>query len=252
VSERPDTELWAAEILRSSMVGKPDEFTVVRRPDLEERQSRAVDFEIQVGDRNVALEVVQCAIHLGALRVGSQLLYKVKRRFEEVTIGEGLGWMLLGATFERIPGKKSMDAAVEELAMLAVDAARLGLHEGRRTKLDKVDGSLFHEAELVRLAPAPDQMSYQYGFGAIAGPTLDVAHQFVGDLIAKKSTQAVGYREVWLLIIDAELVVDAEDIEQALTSARDRLPANWRRFFWIPATDRSIVQEIPVPRDRHP
>ncbi len=251
MSERPDTELWAAEILRSSMVGKPDEFTIVRRPDLEERQSRAVDFEIQLGDRNVALEVVQCAIHLGALRVGGQLLRKVKRRFEEATFGEGLGWVLLGATFERIPAKRSMDAVVEELAMLAVDAARLGRHEGR-TQLDKADGSLFHEAELVRLAPAADQMSYQYGFGAIGGPTVDVAHEFVGDLIAKKSTQAVGYKEVWLLIIDAELVVDAEDIEQALTSAADRLPANWRRFFWIPATDRSIVQEIPVPQDRHP
>jgi len=68
---------------------------------------------------------------------------------------------------------------------------------------------------------------------------VEVAEKLVRD----KATQASDYETVWILAIDMMVIVDADELAEAMLNIPDR-PANWERLYLLPATDRQNVIEI--------
>jgi hypothetical protein len=70
------------------------------------------------------------------------------------------------------------------------------------------------------------------------------AADFVRKLIESKGRQALGYQEVWLLVIDTELIIGPDLIEAALAQATVTTPPNWKRLYLLPAANPDDVQSL--------
>lgn len=68
------------------------------------------------------------------------------------------------------------------------------------------------------------------------------AAEFVRKLIESKGGQGLSYPELWLLVIDTEVIIGLDLVEEAFAEAAADVPSNWKRLYFLPATDRSDVQ----------
>ncbi len=61
-------------------------------------------------------------------------------------------------------------------------------------------------------------------------------------LVDGKGAQAQAYAEVWLLVIDNEVIIGLDLIAEAFMEVAAKVPSNWKRLYLLPATDRGAVE----------
>jgi hypothetical protein len=100
------------------------------------------------------------------------------------------------------------------------------------------------EVEIRRVPSAERRLSFVNGNEA-HGPWIEPrALASVRHLIASKGSQAAGYEEVWILVVDNEVIIDLDNLREALTQEGVTVPSNWARLIFIPATDRTAIQTL--------
>ena len=231
-----DLEAWAFEILRSHLTDQGHRIDNVRRPDVLNRSSRDVDFLIDFDGREVAVEVTR----LDQERQWWVLL----DRLQDATVSELRDWpsaapgLVLTMKLLRTGSHAEVDRAALAVAGLARDWARVPMPQPVKASV----ASDLVEVELRRPSTRPGGLMIireSSAHDAWLGPR---AAEFVRKLIDGKATQGQAYAEVWLLVIDNEIIIGLDLITQAFAEVAAEVPSNWKRVYLLPAVDRDDVQ----------
>lgn len=242
-------EEWAFGLLEAHLAETGHRVSNRRRPDRENRASRDVDYLVEIDGREVAIEVTQLALAQKSWSLLDRLENRVRELYALAAPEPDPGWLVvsveLGGTF----GYRD----VEGLAGEVVAAVRAAPAVAGTEHLDVLailplagGGSL--EVALRRMSDAGRRITFMKGTEQ-GGPWIaPKAQAFVRHLLESKADQAAAYGEVWILVVDTELIIDIDEIATALETERAAIPANWARLCFIPASDRGVVQTIELQR----
>lgn len=241
-----EIEAWAFDLLRKYLMNSGHAVTKVRRPDRTNRTSRDVDFLVEVDGREVAVEVTQ----LDQARKWWNLLDRLQTHVREsLNWDEGMeadpGWLILSINLLRTGSYREVEAAGAQIAdaIRAVPNGFLSRTWERLRDLPEPAKTLA-EVEVKRASRTGKRLTFVTGNEAHGPQIAPRALAFVRHLIASKGTQAAGYQEVWVLVIDNELIIAVDQLASALAQERESLPPNWTRLFFIPAADRTAIQTL--------
>ena len=163
---------------------------------------------------------------------------------------EGAEWLLLSMNLTHKASYRDVDAAATQIVQAVRDApADLGARSWEAVGDLPEPALSLAEVELRRM-PAPEwRISFVNGHEAHDTWIAPRALAFVRRLIASKGSQATDYQEVWILVVDNEVIIDLDNVRDAFAQERDTIPPNWSRVFLIPATDRTAIQSLDLHRD---
>ena len=248
--ERPSADEianWAFDLLRRHLIEHGHAVLNVRRPDRTNRTSRDVDFLVEIDGRDIAVEVTQ----LTQAREWWNLLDRLESRVRAATLEHDFdpGWLMISINLLRTGSYREVDEAGTQIVQAVRDApTNLGARSwDRLTTLPEPARSLA-EVELRRASETGPRITFikqNEAHGALIAPR---ALAFVRHLLASKETQAVGYEEVWILVIDNEVIIDIHNLDEAFAEEEAHVPPNWTRLFFIPATDRNVIEALEFKR----
>lgn len=240
-----EIESWAFDLLKGHLIEHGHTVTEVRRPDRANRQTRDVDFLAQVDGRDVAVEVTQLDQARGWWRLLDRLERQVQTGLQWEDIEADPGWLIISMSLLRTGSYREVETAGAQI----VDAIR-GVPADFGTRswehlpgLPNPARSLV-DVEVRRASETGRRLSFVNGHEAHGALIALRALAFVRHLIASKGTQAAGYGEVWILVIDNELIIDLDELNAAFAQESEMLPPNWTRLFFIPAADRKGIQTL--------
>jgi hypothetical protein len=231
-----DIEAWAFDILVRHLIDQGHQIDNVRRPDTFNRSSRDVDFLIDFDGREVAVEVTR----LDQERQWWVLL----DRLQQATISELGDWpptapgLVLTLKLLRTGTYAEVDRAALDIAGLARDWARAPMPQPLKASV----ASDLVEVELHRPSTRPGGLMILKETSAHDAWLAPRAAEFVRKLVVSKGGQGQAYAEVWLLVIDNEVIIGLDLITEAFAEVAAEVPSNWKRLYLLPATDRGAVQ----------
>jgi hypothetical protein len=242
-----EIEGWAFGLLEQHLLRAGHAVADVRRPDRDNRTSRDVDFLVEVDGRDVAIEVTQ----LDQARQWWNLLDRLEThirtalRWEDG--GPDAGWLILSINLLRTASYREAERCAAQIIQ-AIRGASTDLGTRSWESLPDLAEPARSLVEVeVRRPDGPGgkaRLTFMNGHEAHDPLIAPRVLAFVQHLLASKGNQAAGYREVWILVIDNELIIDMGEVAAAFAGERDRVPANWARLYFIPATDRTDIQTL--------
>jgi hypothetical protein len=160
-----------------------------------------------------------------------------------------LGYVAISVHYRKLPPKSALRTAVPVLIADIADAMRRLEPDPRvRTELEvETEVAFIRRLELLQLPGAKPGLGWIGGSDEFGGWIDPMADAFVEALLEGKASQADGYAEAWVVIVDRVGLVDAKNIAEALTRSSRTVPANWTRLWFMPATDRERVIAIAIP-----
>jgi hypothetical protein len=233
-----DVEAWAFDILVRHLTEQGHQIDNVRRPDTLNRSTRDVDFLIDFDGREVAVEVTR----LDQERQWWVLL----DRLQQATISEVGDWpaaapgLVLTLKLLRTGTYAEVDRAALDIAGLARDWARAAMPQPLKASVV----SDLVEVELHRPSTRPGGLMILKETSAHDAWLAPRATEFVRKLVDGKGGQGRAYAEVWLLVIDNEVIIGLDLIAEAFIEVAAKVPSNWKRLYLLPATDRGAVQSL--------
>lgn len=233
-----DIEAWAFDILRRHLTDRGHQIDNVRRPDFVNRSSRDVDFLIDFDGRAVAVEVTR----LDQERQWWVLL----DRLQQAAIAELGDWpsaapgLVLNLKLLRTGSYAEVDRAALAIAGLAREWALAPMPQPLKASV----ASDLVEVEMSRPNTRFGGLMILKESSAHAAWLAPRAAEFVRKLIDGKGGQGQAYAEVWLLVIDNEVILGLDLIAEAFAGVAAEVPSNWKRLYLLPATDRGDVQVL--------
>lgn len=240
-----EIETWAFDLLRRQLIERGHLVTRIRRPDRANRASRDVDFLAEVDGRDVAVEVTQ----LDQARKWWNLLDRLETQVRESLHWDDMeadpGWLMFSMNLLRTGSYREVETAGAQIAA-AIHAAPVDFASRAWERLHDLPepADSLVEVEVNRPSMTGKRLSFVNGHDAHGPQIAPRALAFVRQLITSKGTQATGYGEVWILVIDNELIIDIDQLAAAFALERQRLPPNWTRLFFIPAANRTAIQTL--------
>jgi hypothetical protein len=200
---------------------------------------------VEIDGRDVAVEVTQ----LDQAREWWNLLSRLEAhirsalRWEETEAESG--WLLLSINLLRTGSYREVETSGTQIADAIRDApVDLGGTSWQRLAALPEPARSLVEVEVHRPSKTGRRLTFVKGNEAHSPMIAPRALAFVRHLIASKGTQAAQYREVWILVIDNELIIDVGELDAAFVQERESLPPNWTRLYFIPAADREAIQSL--------
>lgn len=227
-------EAWAFAILRRHLVALGHAIANVREPDTSNRETRDVDFLIEFDGREVAIEVTR----FDQKRQQWVLLERVQAEIvaQLSDCPQSAPGLLIELSLLRTGSYAEVDAAAQSIVALVRDwAPDLGVRNAR------VAGDLVEVELRPRHGPG---LLVSRRTGAHDARLDPRAAAFVKQLIKSKKAQGVMYAELWLLVIDMELIIGLDLIQAAFAEFAAEVPPNWSRLYLLPAADRDDVQAL--------
>jgi len=201
---------------------------VLRRPDREDRIRRAVDFEVAVDGRKVGVEVASASAFIEDFqaigRVETAVEADLNRFAKEPQLGQ---WVLRMRWFER---PRQRDTA--RLKERVTSELRRGLLPGRDLAQMVDPPHPIKSATLTRVGAGPHMVR---GVSApVPGWWVEgQVDDFIEWLIDRKATQGAEYPELWIVIFARTPVFGGDDLQDGLERRREKVPAHWRRIFYV-------------------
>jgi len=227
-----DEEAWAFDILRRHLAALGHAIDNVRQPDKTNRSSRDVDFLLEIDGREVAIEVTRFD--------QERQWWVLLERLHATVLAELGDWppLATGLTMElkllRTGSYSDIDRAGQAVAALARKWGQDPRASKSRVASDLVE---------VELSPRNSPGLMILRRTGAHDPRLDPrAFAFVQQLVQSKKGQGANYAELWLLVIDMELIIGLDLIEAAFAESAAEVPWNWARLYLLPAEDRNDVQ----------
>lgn len=240
---RTDIEQWAYDLLASHLADRGTTLSLLGRPDQANRTTPDVDFLVDVGGREVAIEVTQLALTVEWWRTLARLEAAIHDHLARSGQTSVLGGFTVHLRLRALASYRTLDLAAEQVASALV--AHPELQTGQRADvLLPPPAADFVDVEMTAWSRRADRVAFIKSNVATGGATGPRAAAFVDWLVDEKADQTRRYREAWIVVIDTEVVVDAENLGEALASAQPQLPANWTRLYFLPAIDRSAIVEF--------
>jgi hypothetical protein len=239
-----EIEEWAFGLFERNLVAANHVVTSIRRPDRLNRVTRDVDYLINVDGREIAVEITQ----LTQAREWWNLLDRLQDHVRAEVLREGtddLGWLMLWINLLRTATYREVETVGAQIGRAILRVPR-DLASDRWQRLEALPEPAAGIAEVeIRWTPAAaTRISFISGHEG-AEPWIEPrALAFVDHLIDSKIMQTANYTEVWILVVDNEVIIDLDNLAAAFAQLRDRVPANWTRLLFIPATDRSDIQTL--------
>ena len=237
-----EVEDWAFGLLEAHLRREGHVVANVRHPDRLNRSTRDVDILVEVDGRDIAVEVTQVA----QTRQWWNQLDRLERGIRAAVDSEGAeldrGWLVLELNLLRTGSYQEIDAVALQIAA----AVRRSANDLGAPGVDHIldlptPAESLVEVRLSRIQGVGNRLSFISGNAATGGWTAPKAAAFVDQLLASKTTQGDAYPEMWILVVDSEVVIDFDEITEVLRERSADIPDSWTNVFFIPATDRSIV-----------
>lgn len=236
-------------MLVDHLVATGREARIVRRPDREPHTGKAVDAELHVDGRLVAIDVTLFAHGARALVETGKLTDQVSEALGPTVRRLPLGRVVVDIVFARLPPSAIFNNEVTQLTETIDDAlAELALSAETRVEVsptlpvDWVAG-----LRVVRLGREGSSLGWMVSSVEVGGNLTEIAGAWVKDRLVKKASQAYGYSEAWLLIVDRYGLVDAHGLARAIEENAELVPNNWRAVWLIPATAPATVVSVALP-----
>jgi hypothetical protein len=157
--------------------------------------------------------------------------------------------LIVSINLLRTASYREVDTAGEQIAQAIQRApADLGVRFWDRLRALPEPAQSLAEIEMRRVSATASRLSFVKGneaHGAFIAPR---ALAFVRHLLASKGTQGARYPEVWIVVVDSEVIIDLDDLRDAFSEAAETVPPNWTRLFFIPATDRNAIHALELNR----
>ena len=261
--ERPSTNVAAQRRSRSQSIedgslhrlvfhlrGQGHVAEVQGRPDREGRPGRAVDAELSVDGQIVAVEITQLISDARAQHEMARLVRGLQEPLNARVRERRLGSVVVDLDFRSLPPKRQVVTAVAALLEdLMVGVGALDSAPTTRRDVDVATRVPFiRNLKLIQLPDAADEVTWLESSDEVGGWLGPLADEFVCHLLDSKATQAIGYPEVWLAIVDRDGLIGAGLLSQALTAHRAQIPDNWTRILFLPATGHMAVVDLGVIR----
>jgi hypothetical protein len=240
-----EIEEWAFGLLQSYLFENGHVVANVRRPDRVNRTSRDVDFLVSIDGHDIAIEITQLTQAREWWNLLDRLETLVRAGLSEFESETRADWLMLSINLLRTGSYREIETAAGQIVQAVRNApADLGARSWDRiTSLQEPAGSLA-EVDLRRPSAAGRRLSFVKGHEAHDALIAPRALAFVRHLIASKGNQGEGYAEVWILVVDRELIIDLDNLRDAFSQERETVPANWTRLYFIPAIDQNAIQSL--------
>jgi hypothetical protein len=239
----------ALERLIQHLRGLGHDVELRARPDREPRSGRAVDGELQVDGRAVAVEVTQLLPGARAHYEIAKLERALQDQLEAQVRRRRLGYVAIAVHYRRLPAKREIRAALPALTaeiVLAMQSLKPDASERHEAAVATTIGFI-RRLELIQLPNAKPGLGWVGGSDEFGGWIDPIADNFVDHLLETKPGQTDGLPEAWIVIVDRVGLVDASNVAEALGRNTRGIPSNWTRIWFLPATDRSTVLSVPLP-----
>jgi hypothetical protein len=216
------------------------------QPDRQNRTGRAVDAELRIDGRLVGVEITRLHPVARALSEMARLEHGLQSPLEKRVRERNLGYVLLSLECRQLPTKREIFAATPtlqkdiEAAMGHLDPSPVS----RRTIPVDTGVRFVRTLDLIQLPDMGDQVQWLVGSDETGGDLETTADDFVSHLLDTKATQADGYTEAWLVVVDITGLVGPDLLSRALAGQRTHIPNNWTRIWYLPATDLMAVLEL--------
>jgi hypothetical protein len=225
-----DEEQAALDMLIGHLQSRGDDVTVLRRPDREETNARAVDFELRCNEKVVGVEVTSASNLTYQYEATKRFNSALQSELRPIVEAEGLGNVLLRGRYERPPTKgecRRLPRRIVADIASAIRSADIGPAWNvvpAPSPLRRVEVSVLAATpNVVRLLPFPTAYFVE---GSL--------YEFIDDLVAKKAGQGSTYAELWILFFArTPMDFDADDVAAAFQHKRAALPSNWTRIFFL-------------------
>jgi hypothetical protein len=235
-----DEELAALDALSLHLVAAGEPITVLRQPDREERDQRAVDFEVAWQGTTVGIEVTSASQYMAELKSVIEFERALEDELRPFVENQRLRRVVLHLSYHGRPRKHQIPELVQRIVP-DVSAALINSASDQMHLLDPPPpiGSL----HITRESYSRDVV------GSVSTPmhawwVEAKVDEFVTKLIDKKRTQGEGYSTLWVLIFERTGILSADDLAAGFQRHRADLPTNWRRIFYLDGT--SITGVFPV------
>lgn len=246
-----DYEAEAFAVLKLSLAAAGHRVGRVLRPDRENRMTEDVDFFVEIDGHDVAVEVTRLALGQKGWNLVNRLEGHVLALLESAG-KHAWEWLLVSLDLHREFGYRETDLLAMQVAAAILNAS-LDAGVDRWADLDlELEPAASTVSVSVRRLPGRQRISFVGGHEAAGGLIDERADTFVRSMLAKKRDQGAAYPEVWILVVDRDVLIDVEDLRGALARHAADVPSNWSTVQFIPATAPSTVLTIDLDEIRVP
>lgn len=219
---------------------------MIRRPDVEIRNSPAPDFELEVDGRLVAVEVTRLVTGGRSKAVARRVQAALRQRLNPVAVERQLGLVGVDLALVDPPGGTELRKGIETLGALLLEGLRhLDPHPSVRRTLDLPGGPKWLPAPRVFQLPASESHVFFLTSADDWGGNLDqIALDFVASLIERKGVQTAAYEECWIVIVDTGGLHEAKDVHDAVVALRDQVPENWQAIYYESRTASGLLTQV--------
>jgi hypothetical protein len=236
-----DEEESALEAVLSGLRAEGHDARVLRRPDHEDRNKRAVDFEIDFDDALIAVEITSASQFAAQLVVTEQFADAVENELRPFVEEHHLGWWVLALHYEGPLRKRDVSTMA---ARLAAEAKAVLLAEMFDTVSVDNPPHPLASVDITRIANTPHRVSH-VSMPLAAYFVEGTVDGFIDWLLTSKSSQARDYSDVWIIILSRTGAFGASDLAEGFERHRDDIPVNWRRIYYLEGTGPTEVFRFP-------
>lgn len=233
----------AFAVLERSLAAAGRRVGRVIRPDRENRMTQDVDFLVEIDGQDVAIEVTRLALG----HKGWNLVNRLEGQVQALLESSGKyasEWLVVYLDLNREFGYRETDLLAMQVASAILNVSPdAGVDRWADLDLEPEPAASTVSVSVRRL-PGRQRISFVGGHEAAGGLIDERADIFVRSMLAKKRDQGAAYPEVWILVVDRDVLIDVEDLRGALARRAADVPSNWSTVHFIPATAPSTVLTI--------